>query len=386
MDDLLHQFLPLLRCPITKSSLAPLAPDLLADLNQRIDQKKLLHTDGSVVPEPLTEALISEDQRYVYPIVDHQIVVMLESLAIVTESEYQVAQSLDEEKKIVLDFYNEFGWKKDQNNLFKDTVTFEDRRTIAADYWSKCHLRLNQYLPNGQYILDVAAGAIPNDEYLTYSDHFRIRICMDFSLLAMQEAARRLNGRGIFILGDMTNIPIADHCLDAVISLHTVYHVPRAEQTQAVAEAYRVLSPGGKAVIVYSWKDAPLMYWSMKGWRKLLSLLRRKKKPSAGTTASPSSSRPELFINQQTYRWFARELRRPFHAKLKVYSTLSRSFSHTFIRKKFLGRQVSRLIYRLESALPGFFGRFGQYPVFVLHKPTAITYKNRSAPGGPVSL
>ena len=376
MNASLQGFLPRLRCPITRSSLQPVSSDRLNQLNERIAQDDLRHTDGSVVPEPLTEALITEDEQYVYPIIDGQIVVLLSSLGIVVYADDSPAQSLNEEKKIVLDFYNEFGWKKNQENVFEDTAAFEDRRGIAARYWSRCHLRLNRYLPNGQYILDVASGAIPNDEYFTYADNFQTRICMDFSLLAMQEAVQRLNGQGIFILGDMTNLPMTDRCVDAVISMNTVYHIPQAEQTQAVAEAYRVLNPGGKAVIVYSWKDAPLMYWTMKGWRKLLRLIRRKKTSSARVAHPNKPNHPELFINQQSYQWFARELQKPFRAKLKVYSALSRSFSNTFIREKALGQQVSWLIYQLESLFPRFFGRFGQYPVFVLHKPAALTSKN----------
>ena len=585
MNALLQQFLPYLRCPITRCSLQPVEPAQLAQLNDRIERQELRHTDASAVPERLTEALRSEDGQYIYPIVDHQIVVLLESLAIVSDSENTAPQALDAQKKIVLDFYNEFGWKKDEDNLFKDTVAFEDRRDTVARYWSQCHLRLNRYLPaNGQYILDVASGAIPNDEYLTYSDHFEVRICMDFSLLAMQEAVQRLNGRGIFILGDMTNLPMADQCLDAVISLHTVYHIPKAEQTQAVREAYRVLRLGGKAVIVYSWKDAPLMYRSMRAWRRLMSFVRRLRGqrsqgatgvpatgvpatgvpatgvpatgvpatgvpatgvpatgvpatgvpatgvpatgvpatgvpatgvpatgvpatgvpatgvpatgvpatgvpatgvpatgvpatgvpatgvpatgvpatgvpatgvpatgvpatgvpatgvpatgvpatgvpatgvpatgvpatgvpatgvpatgvpatgvpatgvpatgvpatgvpatgvpatgvpatgvPATGVPATGVPAHPELFIDQQKYDWYARELHQPFNAQLKVYSALSRSFSNTFLREKTFGKQVAGLIYRLEGWLPGFFGRFGQYPTFVLHKPT----------------
>ena len=375
MDFLLQQFLPHLRCPITRLPLQPVAPAQLAQLNARLERQELRHTDGSVVPEPLTEALRSEDGQYIYPIVDHQIVVMLESLAIVVDSEDIAPQALDAQKKIVLDFYNEFGWKKGEDNLFKDTVTFEDRRDTVARYWSQCHLRLNRYLPaNGQYILDVASGAIPNDEYFTYSDNFEVRICMDFSLLAIQEAVQRLNGQGIFILGDMTNLPMADRCLDAVISLHTVYHIPKAEQTQAVSEAYRVLRPGGKAVIVYSWKDAPLMYRSMRAWRRLMSFVRRLRPQRPGNAANAPAAdapaHPELFIDQQKYDWYARELRQPFRAQLKVYSALSRSFSNTFLREKTFGKQVAGLIFRLENWLPGFFGRFGQYPTFVLHKPS----------------
>lgn len=369
MTPYLQSFLPLLRCPISKKPLTSASPDCLEELNQRIRQKELLHTDGSVVPELLTEALISEDEQYVYPIIDGQIAVLLESLGIVMDSGRATSSGIDDEKKIVLDFYNEFGWKKNEDDLFEDTAAFEDRRTIAADYWSRCHLRLNRYLPNGQYILDVASGAIPNDEFLTYSDNFQVRICMDFSLLAMQEAVRRLDGQGVFILGDMTNMPMVDQCLDAIISLNTVYHVPQAEQTQAVADAYRLLKPGGRAVIIYSWKDAPLMYWTMRGWRSLLKLVQKTKKRGKSASEAAPPQRPQLFINQQTYRWYARELRKPFHAQLRVYSSITRSFSNTFIREKAMGRQLSLLIFRLEDLFPSFFGRYGQYPVFVVNRP-----------------
>lgn len=66
------------------------------------------------------------------------------------------------------------------------------------------------------------------------------------SALAIKEAAIRLKGKGIFILGDMTNIPLKENCVDGIISMHTVYHVPRPEQTKAVAEAYRGLSHQGQ--------------------------------------------------------------------------------------------------------------------------------------------
>src|SRR5690606_33371717 len=105
------------------------------------------------------------------------------------------------------------------------------------------HLRLNRYLPGGTFLLDVASGSVPNDEYLTFSDRYAARICMDFSIQAMKEAATRLKGQGIFIQGDMTSLPLADNCIDSVISMHTVYHIPQQEQTKAVKESFRILKP-----------------------------------------------------------------------------------------------------------------------------------------------
>lgn len=385
MDQLLHDFLPYLRCPVSGLPLVAADPSSLQALNNAIQQRVLCHADGSPVEELLAEALTTEDGQYCYPIIDGRIAALLPTLAIVSkeaQATQSALQSLDAEKRLVQEFYDEYGWQKSADT-FKDTATFEDRRGVVADYWRRCHLRLNKYLGQGKYLLDVASGAIPNDEYLTYSSRYQVRICMDFSLLALQEAACKLNNQGIFILGDMTNMPMADQCIDAVISLHTVYHIPRAEQTKAVSEAYRLVRPGGRVVIVYSWKEAPLMRVVFRSWRGVLALLRKKRKraampaapvgdrpvqPPLGETASPVESRPELFVHQQDYAWFVNDLRSSFRAQLKVYSAISRSFSHTFLREKAFGRQLASLIYQLENLFPGWLGRFGQYPVFILSK------------------
>lgn len=61
-----------------------------------------------------------------------------------------------------------------------------------------------------------------------------------------------LGDKGIYILGDVTNLPLVDGCMDSIVSLHTLYHVPADEQSEVLAEIYRLLKPRGTAVIVYS--------------------------------------------------------------------------------------------------------------------------------------
>ena len=385
MDSLLTAFIPNLRCPITHASLELIDSDTLTSVNQAITEGRQFHYDGTPVKEPLSEALTTPDGQYLYAVIDENIAILFEPLAIIGESKQSAEEetvttaattkaattkaAFSSEKKIVLDFYEDFGWKKDQENLFKDTKEFEDRRGVAADYWSRCHLRLNRYLSQGEYILDVASGAIPNDEYFTYSDNFRVRICMDFSLLALKEAAQRLDNQGIFILGDVTQIPMVDRCVDSIISLNTVYHVPQAEQTQSVAEMYRILKPGSEAVIIYSWPEPLLMKAAFRFWRNTYGRIKKKKRatPQPSSTTSPSH-RPQLFINQQEYSWYKNVIKPQFNSTLKVYSSLSRSFSNTFIKEKAFGKQLASFIFWLESTFPRFFGRYGQYPVFVLKK------------------
>lgn len=376
MNELLMDFIPNLRCPQSGRRLQILEQSEIDKLNLQIAQNQLMKADGKPMEHPIRSALINEAREWIYPVLAHDIIILQKDAAISAkkagnaESGSNIHQ-LAAEKKLVMDFYDRYGWQKSEGEAFNDTVDFEDRRTVAAAYWSRCHLRLNRYLEGGTYLLDVASGAIPNDEYMTFDDRYQIRVCADISLLALQEASARLNGQGIFIQADMTDLPLASGSMDAVISMHTVYHIPRQEQTRAVGEAYRVLKPSAKAVIIYSWNKSTLMNTVFRFWRKLLSLKKGKRKVS---TKEKDKNSPSLFVNQQNYDWFHHEIRERYHARLEVYSAISRSFSHTFIRGKRFGTWLSNAIFFLEERFPSWLGKYGQYPVFLLQRqPDEIT-------------
>lgn len=370
MDAQLLDFIPLLRCPVSQQPLQSMTERELGALNAAIVSGKVYTCQGTAVEQPLEDALVSEDKAYVYPVIEGFIPALLKDKAICFKDDKTAGgdqTTFSAEKKSVQEFYDDFGWKKEEEG-YKDTLTFEDRRPVADRYWKRCHLRLNKYLSGGNYLLDVASGSIPNDEYLTYDQYYGLRICMDFSILALKEAALRLKGKGIFILGDMTKIPLKEYCVDGIISMHTVYHVPMQEQTKAIDEVYRVLNKGGQAVIVYSWQRAAFMRLSFSIWNPILSIYKWLKGQKKANRPFKSENRPDLFVQQQNHDWFAREIRSNYNASLKVYSAISRSFSNTFIRKNAFGRQLTDLIFFLESAFPRFMGRWGQYPVFLIKK------------------
>lgn len=70
--------LELVCCPVTRQPLSRLDRSGLETLNDRIARGALTHYDGTAVEVPLTEALVTRDRRYVYPVIEG-IPVLLES-------------------------------------------------------------------------------------------------------------------------------------------------------------------------------------------------------------------------------------------------------------------------------------------------------------------
>jgi uncharacterized protein YbaR (Trm112 family) len=70
------ELLEILVCPETRQPVALATPECLEKLNQRIRSGKLRNRGGETVAKELTEALIRQDGRVLYP-VDDGIPVML---------------------------------------------------------------------------------------------------------------------------------------------------------------------------------------------------------------------------------------------------------------------------------------------------------------------
>lgn len=358
-------FVKLLKCPITGAALIPLDKNELDDLNQKAKNKQLFTTDGMLVDKPLQEGLITIDKKFVYLVVN-DILMMLPQHAIPL-SKNKVDINFGDNKKIVQNYYESFGWEQADENNFQDAAQFEDLREVSKKYIHNCHTRLNKYLGHGgQYLLDVASGPVQYDEYLTYSNNFQIRVCADFSFPALKLAKKKLKDKGVYLLADITNLPLANNSMSGVISLHTVYHVPADQQIKAFNELFRVLKPNGKATIVYAWANPILINLVMRPIRIVKSvksgfnLLLKEKKPQISPT-------PQLYFNPHSYNWFKKQ-NWPFNYSIYSWRSVSLDLQQFFVHKYLGGKILLGIIYGWESRCPKLAGKIGQYPVIVINK------------------
>ena len=62
------RLLAILQCPITRKGLSLAKPATLKSVNAAIESGALCNRDGETLSEPLTEALLTDDGKVLYPV------------------------------------------------------------------------------------------------------------------------------------------------------------------------------------------------------------------------------------------------------------------------------------------------------------------------------
>jgi SAM-dependent methyltransferase len=290
-------------------------------------------------------------------------------------------------KQQVREFYDQVGWQEVSAGVYQN-ASYEDLRPVSRVYIHKCHLRVNRHLrPRGKYLLDAGSGPIQYPEYLTYSQGYQYRVCVDISEVALQEARKRLvDQAGLFVVADIANLPFKPEVFEGVVSLHTIHHLPVNEHVRAYSELYRVLADGCTAVIVNGWGSAPLKSLAL-GMVKCVRRLRgqpgKSAKPQPGDAdagspedglapqAEPSTASRSgrgTFVRKHNAAWLRGAIGSQMPVKIYVWRTFGVKFLRTFIHPRLAGGGLLRLLYGLEERFPGFLGRNGQYPLIVIRK------------------
>jgi ubiquinone/menaquinone biosynthesis C-methylase UbiE len=261
-------------------------------------------------------------------------------------------------------YYDEIGWIPNKDGIIEDVVRFDDLRPVSRGYIHRCHLRVGKHIPGrGKYLLDVASGPVLYPEYVAYSEDYDNRICVDISIAALRAAKGKLGDKGIYILGDITNLPLKNASVDAFVSLHTIYHVPEEKQAAAFKELERVLKNGSTGVMVYSWGDHCLtmgflttVYSALRRLLKivlpafLVDWLRggvSRAQTQANTAAT--NKEPQLYNHPHDYNWFQREIASRADWDVRVWRSVSVQFLRQYVHAKLLGARKTAALHPVSD-------------------------------------
>jgi ubiquinone/menaquinone biosynthesis C-methylase UbiE len=133
----------------------------------------------------------------------------------------------------------------------------EDYRYHVYAPWMREVIGFNRYA--GKTLLEVGCGT--GTDLLQFARGGALVTGVDLTPRSIEIARQRFavyEQQGEFGEGDAENLPFPDNSFDVVYSFSVIHHTP--DTKQAAQEIYRVLKPGGKAIVMVYHRSS-LYYW-----------------------------------------------------------------------------------------------------------------------------
>lgn len=273
-------------------------------------------------------------------------------------------------KKDVRQFYDQVGWQQVSEGVYQN-AQYEDLRPVSREYIHRCHMRVNRHIKKeGRFFLDAGSGPIQYPEYLTYSEGYQYRVCLDISLVALMDARGRIGAHGLFVVGDIAQLPFKAETFNGVVSLHTIHHLPPQDYVPAFREIKRVLADAAAAVVVNGWDESALMKFFNFPIRLMEKLTRGGiHRESEHNQPAKKPEKPQgTYVHKLTAAKLRQLLGDEIPAEIFVWRSASVRFLRALIQPWLLGRLWLKLLYQLEEKAPRFFGENGQYPLITFAK------------------
>lgn len=252
-----------------------------------------------------------------------------------------------------------------------------DFRGVSSKYIRNSFSKSSRFFPpEGKYLLDIASGPIGLPEYMALSEGYEYRICVDISINALIQAkvnVEQAGQKGIYICGDITKIPVRDNSCDAVLSQHTLYHVPKNEQLTAVNEMYRVAKQDSKIVIIYSWFYRS---WLMNICLNIIQIYRILRYFTGKFYVRLFKSKPRLYFYPHSYRWFKKSFAFSEEMEFYCWGSTNKYLLDLYIHEWFWGSEILDRLMKFEDKYSRFMSRFGEYPAIVITKKHKTSYDN----------
>ena len=146
-----------------------------------------------------------------------------------------------------------------REQLLKGIDDLEDMFRLR-DYMAVREMPLHEF--KGKKVLEIGPGA--GGHSALFARHGAIMTSADITFSRAQSTRAKFDLMGnmadgsLALQSDAENLPFADNAFDIVYSNGVLHHTPDTEK--AIAEVYRVLKPGGQAVIMLYCKDS-WHYW-----------------------------------------------------------------------------------------------------------------------------
>jgi ubiquinone/menaquinone biosynthesis C-methylase UbiE/uncharacterized protein YbaR (Trm112 family) len=297
-------------CPRSRSALSLVTTSELVRL--------LPEEERCRIPEGTIGAFVSESSQTAYPIVEG-IVDFLEQDSLKLSHDRPTKRTeLDAENasilKSVKEWYDEFGWLRNESGIYNDTALFSQRSLTAhGAYELASHMSLLDRLSGGDFVLDAASGPIAHPEKLAFSWFYKYRVCVDISLTALREAQSKLGSKGFCCMANICQLPFREGVFEGIVSAYTIQHIAESQQAEAVAELYRILKPHAHLCIIgnlHHTRAHHILVSTVRAIRKVLRLLSTSANRQENADVSAFAKEPhQLYFHGRDLEWWGTQAR-----------------------------------------------------------------------------
>jgi ubiquinone/menaquinone biosynthesis C-methylase UbiE len=278
----------------------------------------------------------------------------------------------------VKQWYDEFGWLRNESGIYNDTALFsQPSLTANGAYELASHISLLDRLPGGDFVLDAASGPIAHPENLAYSWFYKHRVCVDISLAALREAQLKLEGKGFCCMANICQLPFRDEVFDGIVSAYTIQHIAASQQSEAIAELYRVLKPRSHLCVIGDLQQTRahrVLVRAIRGIKKVLRLLSITGTYASRQQVAQVNTRPEpphqLYFNARDLEWWREQARHLTNSYALEGFRLFKKEEFEFLFGESM--RAGKTLRALEVLFPGVTARMCAYLLVDFYKPPLI--------------
>ncbi|WP_286745084.1 MULTISPECIES: methyltransferase domain-containing protein [Roseivirga] len=238
-------------CPHTRKPLRFMSRDELSVLNQRIERNELYFHLGIQAQCSVDSALITENQTYVYPIVEG--IIFLKKDVAITAKNRTKNPFMRVPEHITEEFFNTYkvlSKEKAAEPVLKDL----NSQKLDNDQL----LQLKSRLPkSGQCFMSVVTHDVDAIHNLVFNTRFNAYVHIDFSLDRLLAIKKDVKQGTELVLCDVACLPFEANTVNALFSFDYINEYDKADQAAAYEELKRVLKEDGASVVLYD-KSKPL--------------------------------------------------------------------------------------------------------------------------------
>ncbi len=224
-----------------------LSENELENINNRIDSGELYFHLGIKVQTHLAQALVTEHQSYIYPIIDNILYLKSETAIVAKNRTENYLKRISQ--TVIDDFEAKYSFNSECNS-----VASISSKSISPELVVSLKSKL---LKKGNYFMSIGSSDIDALHNFIFQTSFEEYIHVDYDLNKLKSIQVELKGKTVLVLADNGNLPFADGSLDALVSFDPINQYDKADQKFIYDDLKRILGHNAASVMFYD-NDKPL--------------------------------------------------------------------------------------------------------------------------------